>query len=130
MQKTKSEALRYLENAKDILSKSPIEDNRYTDAKYVKSACGIAYLGVLKAIDEYLLIKRGLSRKELPKKIEEYEKALQKHLSIHNGKLTKEFSTLYDELHIAGYYRGLLYHVDMVKAAFKAAKTFIDKLNG
>ncbi len=31
MQKTKSEVLRYLENAKEILSRSPIEDNRYTD---------------------------------------------------------------------------------------------------
>ncbi len=127
MQKTKSEAFRYLENAKEILSRSPIEDNRYTDVKYVKSACGIAYLGVLKAIDEYL-IRKGLSRKELPKKIEKKEKALQKHLSIHNGKLTKEFSTLYDELHIAGYYRGLLYHVDTVKSLFKAAKIFIDKI--
>lgn len=128
MQKRKTEALRYLGNAKGILSKSPIEDNRYVDAKYVKSACGIAYLGVLKAIDGYLLNK-GLSRKELPKKVGEYEKALQKYLSIHNGKLTKEFSTLYDELHIAGYYRGLLYHVDTVKSLFKASKVFIDKIN-
>ena len=72
----------------------------------------------------------GLTLTESKRGFEEYEKALRKHLSIHNGKLTKEFSTLYDELHIAGYYRGLLYHVDMVKAAFKAAKTFIDKLNG
>lgn len=123
----KREAIRYLENAKEILGKSPIEDNRYTDVKYVKSACGVAYLGVLKAIDEYLL-KRGLSKKELPKKIEEYEKALQKYLSIHNGKLTKEFSTLYDELHIAGYYRGNLHHVDAVKSILKAAKAFIDKV--
>ncbi|MEK6580827.1 MAG: DUF5618 family protein [Nitrospirota bacterium] len=123
----KKEAIRYLENAKEILGKSPIEDNRYTDVKYVKSACGVAYLGVLKAIDEYLL-KRGLSKKELPKKIEEYEKALQKYLSIHNGKLTKEFSTLYDELHIAGYYRGNLHHVDAVKSILKAAKAFIDKV--
>lgn len=37
------EALRYIQNAKDILSKSPIEDNRYADDKYVKSACGVAY---------------------------------------------------------------------------------------
>ena len=123
----KKEAIRYLENAKEISGKSPIEDNRYTDVKYVKSACGVAYLGVLKAIDEYLL-KRGLSKKELPKKIEEYEKALQKYLSIHNGKLTKEFSTLYDELHIAGYYRGNLHHVDAVKSILKAAKAFIDKV--
>ena len=127
MEKIKSEATRYFENAKEILSKSPIEDKRYTDVKYVKSACGVAYLGVLKAIDEYLL-RRGVTRKELPKKIEEYEKALQKHLSIHNGKLTKEFSTLYDELHIAGYYRGLLYHVDTVKSVLKAAKVFAEKI--
>ena len=71
----RKEALRCIDNAKDLLKKSPIEDSRYTDDKYVKSACGIAYLGVLKAIDGYL-IKNGLSKKELPKKVEEYEKAL------------------------------------------------------
>ncbi len=32
---------RYLENAKEILSKARIEDNRYADDKYVKSACGV-----------------------------------------------------------------------------------------
>lgn len=127
MQKAKSEAIRYLENAKELLSKSPIEDNRYADVKYVRSACGVAYIGVLKAIDEYLL-KKGLDRKNLPKKVEEYEKALKKYLSIHNGKLTKEFNTLYDELHIAGYYRGNLHHVDAVKSILKAAKTFVDKI--
>lgn len=42
----KREAIRYFENAKEILIKSPIEDNRYTDVKYVKTACGAAYLAV------------------------------------------------------------------------------------
>lgn len=121
------EAIRYLNNAKELLSKSPIEGNRYADEKYVKSACGVAYLGVLKAVDEFL-IKKGVTPKELPKKIEEYQKALQKHMSIHNGKLTKEFDALYKELHIAGYYRGLLTHVDTVKDALKAAKGFIYNL--
>lgn len=121
------ESIRYLENAKDLLGKSPVEGNRYADEKYVKSACGVAYLGVLKAVDEYL-IKKGLSQKELPKKAEEYQKALQKHISIHNGKLTREFDALYKELHIAGYYRGLLTHVDTVKDALKAAKDFINKV--
>ncbi len=121
------EALRYLNNAKELLGKSPIEGNRYADEKYVKSACGVAYLGVLKAIDEYL-INKGLTQKELPKKIEEYQKALQKHMSIHNGKLTKEFDAIYRELHIAGYYRGLLTHVETVKESFKAAKEFIAKV--
>ncbi len=121
------EALRYLENAKETLGKSSIEDNLYTDEKYVKSAFGIAYLGVLKAIDEYLLNK-GLIKKELPKKVEEYEKALKKHLSVRNGMLLKQFHALYNELHIAGYYRGNLFHVEAVKAIFKAAKDFIEKL--
>jgi hypothetical protein len=31
-------------------------------------------------------------------------------------------------LHIAGYYRGLLYNTDVVKDAFKAAKAFIEKM--
>jgi hypothetical protein len=123
----KKEPVRYLDNAKELLKKSPIEDNRYTDDKYVKSACGVAYLGVLKAIEESL-INKGLTRKELPKKVEEYRKALQKYVSIHNGKLLKEFDDLYDELHIAGYYRGMLHRVDVVKAVLKGAKEFIEKI--
>lgn len=121
------EPIRYLENAKDLLRKSPIEGNRYADEKYVKSACGVAYLGVLKAIEEHLL-KKGLTKKELPKKVEEYRKSLQKHISVHNGKLLKEFDDLYDELHIAGYYQGMLHRVNIVKEALKGAKEFIEKL--
>jgi hypothetical protein len=116
-----------MDNAKDILGKSPIEGDLYTDDKYVKSACGVAYLGVLKAIEEHLT-RKGLSKKELPRKVEEYRKALQKHVSVHNGKLLKEFDAIYDELHIAGYYRGMLHSTDVVKATFKTARHFIDKL--
>ncbi|MEK6651412.1 MAG: DUF5618 family protein [Nitrospirota bacterium] len=121
------EPLRYLANAKETLNRSPIEDNIYTDSKYVKSACGIAYLGVLKAVDECLL-KKGITAKELPKKVEEYDKALKKYISVHNGKLQKQFNVLYDELHIAGYYRGLIRDVDALKAIFKSAKGFIEKI--
>jgi hypothetical protein len=123
----KGEAGRYLNNAKEILTKSPIENNTYVDDKYVKSACGVAYLGVLKAIDEYLL-RKGLTKKELPKKVEEYEKVLRKYASSHDGKLFKAFSDIYDELHIAGYYRGVLHRVDTVKSALKGAEEFIKKL--
>ncbi len=35
------------------------------------TSCGAAYLGVLEAIKEYLLAK-GLTKKELPKKVEEF----------------------------------------------------------
>ena len=73
------EPLRYLSNAKEILSKSKIEDNIYVDDKYVKSACGIAYLGVLKAIEEHLL-KKGLTKKELPKSVDAYREAIKRFL--------------------------------------------------
>jgi len=121
------EPIRYLENARELLRKSSIEDGYYTDKKYVKSACGVAYLAILEAINEYL-IARGLTKKELPKKVEEYEKALKKYASAHNGKLARQFDILYEELHIAGYYRGLLSDVNVVKEVFKSAKGFIEKI--
>lgn len=62
------EPVRYLENAKELVHKSPIEGNRYANEKYVKSACGVAYLGVLKAIEEHLL-KKGLTKKNYQKKL-------------------------------------------------------------
>ncbi|MBI5748104.1 MAG: DUF5618 family protein [Nitrospinae bacterium] len=129
------EAIRYLDNAKDILSKSKIEDNKYVDLKYVKSACGVAYLGILKAVDEYLL-KKGFMEKNLPKlvvskanpSVDAYREMLKKHLTVHNGKLLREFEDIYAELHIAGYYRGLLRHTDTVKAVLNAAKKFVEKI--
>lgn len=125
----KKEPMRYIENAKEILEKSSVEGNIYVDIKYVRSACGVAYLGVLKAVEDYLL-RKGLTKKELPKKIEECQKALQKYASIYDGKLFRMFDSLYDELHIAGYYRGLLRHVNTVKEALKNAERFIKKLEG
>lgn len=121
------EALRYLENAKEILKKAPVEDSRYTDVKFVQEACGTAYLAVLKGIDEYLL-RKGLSKKELPRSADAYRKSLQKYLAIRDGKLLREFEALYELLHIAGYYRGNLYFVDVVKDALKAARAFIEKI--
>jgi len=121
------ESLRYLNNAKAILKTVPVEDSTYTDIKPVREAMGTAYLAVLEAINEYLA-QRGFTKKELPKSVEGYRKALQKYVAVRNGKVLREFEKLYDMLHIAGYYRGLLYDRDVVKDALKAAKSFIDKL--
>lgn len=101
------EALRYLNNAKEILKSVPVEDNTYTDIKPVREAFATAYLAVLEAINEYL-IKKGLMKKELPKSVDAYRKALQKYLAVRNGKVLRKFQKLYDALHIAGYYRGLI----------------------
>ena len=121
------EPKRYLANARETLKKSPVEDNIYTDVKYVKSAFGVAYLGVLEAIKEYLR-KKGCSESELPKKIEEYQKALKKHGGVHDGKLLRQFNVIYHEMHIAGYYQGLLQRSDTVRAALRNADEFIARL--
>jgi len=126
--KTRPETpLRYMENARETLKRSPTEGNTYLDIKYVKSACGTAYLGVLRAIDEYLL-KRGLNEWQLPQSIEGYRDAVKRHLSVRNGKLAREFEMLYKALHMAGYYRGLLQNTEMVKDALRAAEDFIKKV--
>jgi len=120
------EALRYLNNAKEILKSIPVEDNTYTDIKPVREAFATAYLAILEAINEHLL-KKGLTKKELPKSVEAYRKALQKYLAVHNGKILRDFDKLYDAIHIAGYYRGLIYDTRAVKNYFQAAKEFIEK---
>jgi hypothetical protein len=122
------EALRYLNNAKEILKTIPVEDNTYTDIKPVREAFATAYLAVLEAINEYLM-KKSLTKKELPKSVDAYRRALQKYLAVRDGKVLREFEKLYDALHIAGYYRGYIYDTRAVRDYLQAAKEFIDKID-
>ena len=122
------EALRYLQNAKEIIKSVPVENNIYTDLKPVREAFATAYLAVLEAINEHLVTNKGFTKKELPKSVDAYRNALQKHFAVHDGKLMREFENLYDALHIAGYYRGLIYDVRAVKDYLKAAREFIEKM--
>lgn len=122
------EAIRYLNNAREILRKTPVEDDTYADVKPVREAFGTAYLAVLEAINEAMM-KRGVTKKELPRSVESYRAALKKHFAPRNGKLLREFESLYDALHIAGYYRGLIYGTEAVKAHIKEARAFIEKID-
>ena len=122
------EPLRYLHNAREILKKAPHEGNTYLDVKPVREACGTAYLAVLEVIDEYL-VSQGVSEKSLPKSADGYRRMLRKHLSVHNGKLFREFEKLYYLLHLAGYYRKLLLDVPVVKDALNAAEQFISRIS-
>ena len=121
------EAVRYLSNAREILRRIPVEDDTYIDRKPVREAMGTAYLAVLEAINE-ALAKRGVAKKDLPRSVEAYRTALRRHFAARNGKLLREFEKLYDALHIAGYYRGLIYDAKMVRDALKAAGSFIEKI--
>ncbi|MBF0487388.1 MAG: DUF5618 family protein [Nitrospirae bacterium] len=120
------EAIRYMENARELLKAISIEDNLYLE-KPVREAFGTAYLAILEAINE-ALIKRGVTAKQLPKSVDGYRAALQEHLAVNNGKLLREFGSLYDSLHIAGYYRGLLDSANVVKEEMRRADRFIKKL--
>ncbi len=96
------EALRYLNNAKEILKDISVENGTYTDIKKVRKAFGTAYLAVLESINEVLL-KKGVIKRDLPKTVDAYRTALQKQVAVHDGKLMREFEILYDILHLAGY---------------------------
>ncbi|MFH0774473.1 MAG: DUF5618 family protein [bacterium] len=120
------ESERYFNNAKEHLKKPAIEYNRYQDAKPVREACGIGYLGVLLALDGYFL-EQGILKDKLPDSTEGYEILLKKCL-VHNGKLRQSFYTVYENLHLLGYYRGGV-DVEMIKSGFSKAKIIIDTLS-
>ena len=121
------EGVRYLENARGILRRVPVEGDTYLDRKPIREAMGTAYLAVLEAINE-ALIRRGVARNDLPKSVDAYRIALQRRLGVRNGKLVRDFESLYDLLHVAGYYRGFIYRRRAVKAALDDAQGFIGRL--
>jgi len=127
MREMSREAVRYLSNAREILSRIPVARDTYLDRKPVREAMGTAYLAVLEAIREELG-QRGVAKKDLPRSVEAYRVALRRHWGARNGKLLQEFEKLYDALHIAGYYQGLIYDTKMAREALKAAHRFIERI--
>jgi len=118
------EAIRYMDNAKKCLENTMIENNRYSDQKYVKMACGTAYSGVLVALDCFLIL-RGIHKptgKER-KSIEYY----QKNLATLDRKMMDCLNDAYQILHIYGYYDGVQ-NVNIVKEGFKLANNIISKI--
>jgi len=121
-QKGYKEAMRYIANAKDYLQKSAIDEKGwYTDKKYVRTACGTAYCGVLEALKTYLELKNPeiLKSKE-PKTIDFFRK----HLAKENKKVLKELNHVYAILHLLGYYEGV--GAPNIKDAFRDAKEIIN----
>jgi hypothetical protein len=121
------EGVRYLQNARGVLRHAAVEGETYLDRKRVREAMGTAYLAILEAINE-ALIRRGVPRKDLPRSVDAYRIALQRQLGARNGKLVRDFESLYDLLHLAGYYRGFIYRRKAVKAALDEAQSFIERL--
>ncbi|MCL1947466.1 MAG: DUF5618 family protein [Chitinivibrionia bacterium] len=120
-----TEAVRYMDNAKEALQKAKkIDDGYYKDKKYVRTACGVAYLGVLVAIDAWFKIKDVDSpSKNKQKSIEYYTSNIAKL----DKKMLSHFNTAYDILHLGGYYRGIT-SVKVVNAGLEIAQEIIDKI--
>lgn len=115
-------AMRYMENAKDLLRKAGKEDNRYKDEKYVKTACGTAYNGVLKALDGYLLLK-DIPKQKGRKSIEYYVDRVAKL----DKKLLKDLNTAYRVLHLDGYYDGETY-MPTIQSGFNVANAIVKRI--
>ena len=117
-----NEAIRYINNAKETLKKASKEDNYYNDEKYVKTACGTAYNGVLKALDGYLLLK-DVRKPRGRKSIEYYQNNVVKY----DKKLNTELKNAYDILHLSGYYDGVT-NVTVINEGFMIANDIIKRI--
>ena len=113
-----------MNNAKEYLKSAQKEGNIYRDPKYVRTACGTAYIGVLIALDCFLILKgvhkpKGKERKS----IEYYQNSLGKL----DKKMLDNLNISYKILHLSGYYDGIE-SVAVIKEGFHFANAIIEKI--
>jgi hypothetical protein len=118
------EATRYIDNGRDNLKKAGKSNNFYDDIKYVKTGCGIAYSGVLLALD-YYLENKGV--KPLPKSKRKSIEWYRENLAKLDKKLLYALNNVYSILHIDGYYEGLN-GVKVIQAGFDYAEDIVRKI--
>ena len=119
-----SEAIRYMDNAKEYLKNAKKEDGFYLDKKYVKTACGTAYSGMLVALDCFLILKgKDKPKGKVRKSIEFY----QSNITAIDKKILNYVNSAYEILHLWGYYDGIT-KASVVKEGFDLAYTVIDKI--
>lgn len=104
-QRAYSDYERYLANAKETLKKANKRNGYYTDAKYVKAACGIAYSGVLLVLDAWIAIKGETYQRPRNgrRSIDYYRQNVKR-----NTRLLNALNVAYEVLHLSGYYEGIL----------------------
>lgn len=89
----------------------------------MKTTCGTAYNGVLKALDGYLLLKDVEPPKGLRKSVEYY----QKNLAKLDKKIVTTLHDVYSILHLSGYYDRIK-NVPIITKGFDLAYDIIDKI--
>ena len=118
-----AEAMRYIENAKEALQKATKEGKYYTDKKYVRTASGVAYSGMLVALDTLMAIKNIKLPAKSRKSIEWYRDQIRKM----DLKLLNDVNSAYYALHLNGYYEGVT-NADIINAGMDSAISVIKKI--
>jgi hypothetical protein len=119
-----SEATRYMDNAKECLSKAKKDGKFYHDQKYVKMACATAYSGLLVALDGFFVLKGVHKPKSKQRKSIEY---YQSNITKIDKKMLDYLNSAYEILHLWGYYDGIG-KVEVVKSGFDDAYKIIEKI--
>ncbi len=117
-----NEAIRYMDNAKEVLKKADKKDDFFQDVKYVKMSTGTAYNAVLMALDGYFILKE-VPKKKGRKDIDYYRSNVTKI----DKKLLDYLNEAYRVLHLDGYYDGTK-SVKLVNLGFEYAYTIIEKI--
>jgi hypothetical protein len=89
------EAMRFIENASATLKLAGKDGKFYVDQKYVRTACGTAYSGILVALDSLFDIKK-LPKRRGRKAIDYY----QNNLSKLDKRLLDYLNSAYNVLHL------------------------------
>jgi hypothetical protein len=115
------EALSTLENAAELISSSPINENYYTDIKKVKAVGKTIGNCIEKSARLYIELKGG----------EIFKKADDREISSHLGKIDMHTYHVYNEIHtfffVLVYSRGYN-NSKRIKESIKLAKKFIKLL--
>jgi len=118
-----SEAMRFMDNAKEYLKNAKKEGNYYQDNKYVKTACGVAYSGLLEGLDGFLRLKNIKPKGKQRKSIEFY----QENLAKIDKKMLDRLNNAYQILHLWGYYDGVK-SANVLKEGFDEVYKIIEKI--
>ena len=118
-----SEAIKYMDDAREHLQNAQKVGSFYRDPKHVKTACGIAYNGLLIALDCFLMLK-GIPKpnKKGKNSIEYYQSKITK-----TDNMLIYLNVAYKILHLSGYYDGIE-SVKVINEGFYCADKVIEKI--
>lgn len=117
-----TEANRYIQNSKELLVKAGKNGKYYLDSKYVSSACGVAYKGVLLALKGFLQA-RGVKLPKNRASIEYYQQSIGKI----DRKMLNALNTVYNILHLDGYYDGIT-NIKVIQSGFEEAEFLVGSI--